>query len=277
MSSVAVTAIDPPPAHDPAPESVAVLGSAVGYTGEGPADAPALIMIPGVPGDSFDFRYLAPVLAANFRVYRIELPGFGCVRDQRWRDYSPAGRAALIAGFADAIGLERYSVLGHSMGGAAAAALAATDAERVSALVLLCSIGLRRHRGMTLPPLRAHLMSAFLRVPGLRYPVVRNARAWYRRAGFPGADSYSARDLRIHLAHVASYDFAAAERVATSITRPTLVVYADDDPMIETEISKELAAAIPTSTGLCYASGGHNLQKSRARELAREIAAFLRR
>ena len=251
--------------------------SAVGYTREGRADGPALLLVPGVPGNALDFRYLAPLLAADFRVHRIELPGFGCVRDQHWRDYSPAGRAALISGFADAIGLERYSVLGHSMGGAAAAALAAADTDRVSALVLLCSIGLRRHRGMTLSPRRARFASWILRLPGLRYPAVRNARKWYRRAGFPGADGYSARDLRIHLAHVASYDFAAAERVATSITAPTLVIYADDDPMIESDISAELAASIPGSNAASYASGGHNLQKSRAREVADQIGNFLPR
>ncbi len=54
-----------------------------------------------------------------------------------------------------------------------------------------------------------------------------------------------------------------------------LVAYARDDHMVETRISEELAAALPGARVLAFDSGGHNLQKTRAAELAQALVEEL--
>jgi pimeloyl-ACP methyl ester carboxylesterase len=71
-----------------------------------------------------------------------DLPGFG---------YSDPPRRGSLAGYArdvavglDALGVERFAVVGHSLGGAVAAALTELMPERIEALVLLAPAGFGR-------------------------------------------------------------------------------------------------------------------------------------
>ena len=47
-----------------------------------------------------------------------------------------------------------------------------------------------------------------------------------------------------------------------------------DDHMIETEVTEELAAAVPGARVLAFDEGGHNIQKTRAVELGAAIRAL---
>lgn len=268
----------PPPPTDPAVESVALLGTRVGFTREGTTHTSVpLLMVPGLPGGPADFRYLAPVVAAHRPAIRLELPGFGAHREATWHDYSPLGRARLVVGLADALGLGRFAVLGHSMGAPAAIATAAAFPERVAALVALASPGFRRHRSMLVPPPMARALSLASHVPLLGHALTRAVRRQYVRFRFPGAERYTARDIRTHAAFVARYDFRAARRAAEAVRCPALVAFAEDDRLVQVPILEELAAAIPGAVVTRWPTGGHNIQKSRAHELAAAIEALLAR
>ena len=56
---------------------------------------------------------------------------------------------------------------------------------------------------------------------------------------------------------------------------PTLVAYCRDDHMLEPEIAEGLARRIPGARRLVFETGGHNLQKTRAPELAAAILELL--
>ncbi|MBW2464485.1 MAG: alpha/beta hydrolase, partial [Deltaproteobacteria bacterium] len=248
-----------------------VLGTQVGATSEGPEGAPAILLIHGVPGGTRDYRYLAPLLSRTLRVHRLDLPGYGAVRDAQWHDYSPDGRARLVVGVADALGLEELAVLGHSMGGPAAIATAAMVPHRVTALIVLASVGVRRHRGMALSPAQAGVLRWAAGLPGVGRALLPKGRKLYRRMGFPNADTLTARELRIDLANVMTIDFVAARRRAAAVRARALVAWADDDPLVEPEIGQRLSAVIPDAQTATYPSGGHNIQKTRARELTESI------
>jgi pimeloyl-ACP methyl ester carboxylesterase len=258
---------------DPPVTVVEAAGTRIGVTSEGPDDAPALLAVHGVPGGAYDFRYLGPALAAHTRVHRLELPGFGAARDAPWKDHRPEGRGRVVLAAADALGLSRFAVLGHSMGGPAALAAASMAPERVSALVLVASVGLSRHRGMIWPPPMAAAVGELLRIPLLRDGAARVIRAGYRRS-FPKAGPLTRREIRVHLQIVGGYDFAWARRAAPRVACPTIVAWADDDPQVEPRVGEELTAAIAGAHALRFATGGHNIQKSRAREIAEAIEAL---
>ena len=260
-----------PPPSDPPLRYCEARGARYSYTVEGPEDGAPIILIHGIPGNVRDFRYLGPLLGARARVFRFELPGFGGSRDARLPSPWPRARAEAVLAFADAHALERFAVLGHSMGGRTALEVAGRWPERVRQLVLLASVGLRRHQGFRASP---PLMRAFLRlarIPGLRAPVLRSLRDGFRRAGFTHADESPDDEILWQFELAASIDFAGARRAVTRVRCPTLVASADDDRLVERAVAEELTLRLRDARLLTFDRGKHNIQKSRAPELAEAI------
>jgi pimeloyl-ACP methyl ester carboxylesterase len=218
-----------------------------------------------------DFRYLAGALRERLRVVRVDLPGFGGSPPEAEAVAGFPGRARALLAVADRLGLRRFAVLGHSMGGGAALALAAAAPDRVSLLALVASVALSRHRGLGAPPRVFGWAARGLAVPGLRRLLLRAVRAEYRRRRFPGADEMAPSDLQRQLLAIAGCDFALMRRLVAVRLPPTLLAYARDDHMLETHVSEELAAALPSARVLAFDTGGHNLQKTRALELAQAL------
>jgi pimeloyl-ACP methyl ester carboxylesterase len=208
-------------------------------------------------------------------VIRVDLPGFGASAARDDAVDSLAGRARAIVSLADHLQLPRFAVLGHSMGGGTALVLAHSRPERVSHLVLVASVALSRHRGLGRPPWRFALIARAVGVPLLGSALLRAAREQYRRRGFPGADAIDATTLRLHLRAIAATDFSLLRQAVKSPLPPTLVAYAHDDHMVERWISEQLVAALSAPRVLAFSDGGHNLQKTRAPELAAAVGDWL--
>jgi pimeloyl-ACP methyl ester carboxylesterase len=263
------------PTSDPLPRSVARPAGVLSYVDEGPRDGYPLVLVHGIPGSVRDFRYLAPQLSARVRCIRVDLPGFG---DSAPRDDaidSLTGRASAVVELADHLELERFAVLGHSMGGGTALVLAAEQGRRVSHLVLLASVALSLHRGLGLQPWIFRFLARGLRLPIVGQRLTRHVRDEYRRRRFPGVDELDDIALARQLRAAAATDFARLRRAVDSALPPTLIAYSRDDHMVEAWISEELAHALPAAMVLAFEDGGHNLQKTRARELGLAIQARL--
>ncbi len=247
-------------------------GRLLSYTDEGPAKAPALVLVHGVPGSVTDFRYLAPLLCQQFRVIRLEFPGFGSnYRAAGERPYpaTPEARARIILACASALGIETFCVVGHSMGGPAAMTTAALAPERVRALGLIASVGLRRHRGMVVPPWVMQVNVGLLRVPGLARPLVKTTRRAYARMGFrKGTEALTRDEIEIHARIIGAIKFTELRQLPSQITCKTVVTAAVDDRLIEPEIPREMAQEFTDARSMIFPSGGHNIQKSRARAIA---------
>jgi pimeloyl-ACP methyl ester carboxylesterase len=244
---------------------------AVAYTDEGPADAPALIAVHGIPGSVRDFRYLAPQLVPVLRVVRVDLPGFGGSAPVADAITTLRGRARVVLALADALRIDRFAILGHSMGGGTALVLAADHGRRVRRLVLLASLALRLHRGLGAPPRALAWIARGLETRGVRGLLLPWVRRGYRRRRFPGVDEKSADDFARLLHALSAVDFELMRAAVRRPLPPALIAYARDDHMIETEIAEELAAAIMGARVLVFDEGGHNIQKTRAVELAAAI------
>jgi pimeloyl-ACP methyl ester carboxylesterase len=267
---------EPLPTSDPEPRRFRMEHGVLTYVDEGPRDAPALIAIHGVPGSVRDFRYLAPQLTSSLRVVRVDLPGFGGSAPVADAVARLGGRARVVLALADHLGLREFSVLGHSMGGGTALCVASRHPERVRLLVLVASLALSRHRGLGAPPWILRALAASLSVPGLRGLVVARSREAWRARRFPGADSLQAADFAILFRAIGAADFPLMRRVVRGPLPAAIVAYAEDDHMIETHVSEELARALPWARVIAFGEGGHNLQKTRAAELAEAIRGALR-
>lgn len=81
------------------------------------------------------------LLARQFRVIAFEMPGFGAEENQRSRDMPEL--AATMAKAAQALGLDRFNLMGTSFGGKVALFLALQSPELVRALVLEAPAAIR--------------------------------------------------------------------------------------------------------------------------------------
>ncbi len=135
------TGIETVPARElatPADRFAAVDGLELRYRtyGEPGADKPNVLLLHGMGNSLQSFRLLAPLLENDFYVIALDMPGFGLSSKPADYDYRAGSLAGTVGEFARTIGLERYAVGGHSMGGAIALLTAISEPE-VSGLILM--------------------------------------------------------------------------------------------------------------------------------------------
>lgn len=99
---------------------------------------PTIVLIHGF-GAAIDWwDDIAPGLAADHRVIRIDLIGHGGTMAPR-SGYSIERQAMLVSGLLDRLGVDRFTVIGHSMGGEVATALAEINPQRIERMILIDS------------------------------------------------------------------------------------------------------------------------------------------
>jgi pimeloyl-ACP methyl ester carboxylesterase len=261
------------PLSDPDPVPLSTSEGEVAITCEGPADGPVVLCVHGDPGSYRDFRYLAPPLSGRFRVVRLNMPGFGP---------SPLGTVETVSGWSrviiavtEALGLERCLLLGHSFGGSAVIAAAARAPDRFAGLILIASVGTRRHRGLGVEPSWFRLFAAAVALAPIRPLTVRVVRWAYARRGLRPPAVAEWRRLHRQLRLAGSLDFPELHRLTASVRCPALVVHCDDDPIIEPAIAAELARTLPAAETLFLPSGGHHPQKTRAAVIGRAVECLV--
>jgi pyruvate dehydrogenase E2 component (dihydrolipoamide acetyltransferase) len=128
-------------AAGPSNRSVEVGGIAINYVAMGEGGGVPVVFLHGFGGDLNNWMFNQPELAAGRATYALDLPGHGASA-KRVADGSVAGLAGVVAGFLDALAIEKAHLVGHSLGGAIALALALERPDRVAALSLVASAGL---------------------------------------------------------------------------------------------------------------------------------------
>jgi pimeloyl-ACP methyl ester carboxylesterase len=107
--------------------------SAVGAGGAGSPDAPStVLLLHGQPGGAADWGGVIAGIDGQADILAVDRPGW----DGRTAARDLAGNADAALACLDARGVQRAVVVGHSLGAAVAAWLAATRPDRVTALVL---------------------------------------------------------------------------------------------------------------------------------------------
>ena len=116
-------------------ERVEVRGAALAYEDSG-GDGPAVVLVHGLGGSLYGWRAQARALAgAGYRAIAYDQRGAG-LSAKPPGPYSVEGWAEDLVGLADALGLERVAICGHSMGCMVAEHAALALGERCWALAL---------------------------------------------------------------------------------------------------------------------------------------------
>lgn len=108
---------------------------------ERPGEGVPLVLIHGFGGDLDNWLFNIDALAEGGPVYALDLPGHG----QSVKTASPVGLDLMVdtvVAFLDHVGAARAHLVGHSMGGLVAGALAAKHPDRAASVTLICPAGL---------------------------------------------------------------------------------------------------------------------------------------
>src|SRR5947208_12302896 len=117
-------------------QTLTVNGAALHHLEWGEADAPPIVCVHGYTSSADAFNALARHLQDRYRILALDVRGHG---ESAWSPsgaYRYADQASDLAGFARQLGLDKFVLIGTSMGGIIAMAYAAEHAERLLGLVI---------------------------------------------------------------------------------------------------------------------------------------------
>src|SRR5215211_8101175 len=101
-------------------------------------DGEPVVCLHGVPVSSFLWRKVLPELAAReLRGVAFDLPGLGLAERPESFDYTWTGLGRFARAAVDALGLERFHLVVHDIGGPVGFELAAAVPERLRSLTVL--------------------------------------------------------------------------------------------------------------------------------------------
>ncbi|WP_065776554.1 MULTISPECIES: alpha/beta hydrolase [unclassified Ensifer] len=141
---------------------VQVEGRDMHYMSWGLEGGPVVILVHGTVSWAKTWQPVAERLAERgYRVLAPDFPPFGYSERPGDGDYSRAALARRIIGFADAVGVERFLLAGHSFAGGGTLEAAFSNPDRIAGLVLL-DAALRLSTPSPEPPL-----GAWMRMPVL--------------------------------------------------------------------------------------------------------------
>jgi pimeloyl-ACP methyl ester carboxylesterase len=236
---------------------------------------PVLLLIHGMAGSITTWRQVMPGLAQSFTVIAPDLLGHGR-SDKPLGDYSLGAFASTLRDVLVALGHERATIVGQSLGGGVAMQFSYQYPERTERLVLVGSGGLGREVNSLLRYLSLPGSEAVLRLAcaapvrraiesiaggaarlGLRpAPVV--AELWRSYASL--ADDAARRAFLLTLRAVVDprgQAVSASNRLHLAAQVPTLIVWGDADPIIPVDHAHTAHASIPGSRLEIFEGVGH--------------------
>jgi len=236
---------------------------------------PAVVLIHGMLNSSRHWERVAQRLAERHTVIAPDLLGHGDSTAPRG-DYSLGAHAAGIRDLLAAIGVDRASIVGHSLGGGIAMQYFWQFPERTERLVLVSSGGLGAEvspllRTAALPPASWLLAAASDRrvltavaAAGRALRDRGNRKAVYleqfvravRPLGEPGAREAFVHTLR-SVIDVHGQRVSARDRLYLLESMPTLIVWGGRDHTIPIAHGRDAHAAIPHSTFRILPAAAH--------------------
>lgn len=265
-------------------------GHQVSYrrTGKGPL----LVLIHGIAGTSATWEDVMPRLGARHTVLAPDLLGHGDSGKPQG-DYSLGAYANTIRDLVEALGRQRATIVGHSLGGGVALQFAYQFPERCERLVLVASGGLGREvhlllRAAALPG--AETVLPWLSVAG-RHSVGRVVHVLGKMGLRASSDleetwrsfvSLAEPDARRAFLHtvrgiidLGGQRVNASDRLYLAEGLPTLILWGEDDPLIPVRHAYEAHERMRGSRLEIFPDAGHFPHRDDPERFADVLLDFL--
>ncbi len=262
-------------------------------------DGPVVMLCDGIACDGFIWKYLYPVLTARHRVLHWNYRGHG--RSGPPVDPARVGvadHARDLHAVLDHAGVERATLIGHSMGTQVCLEAYRQRPERVSGLVLACGSYGRITRTFHGTDALAHWLPAVIDLLE-RHPRLARALwsrgpadvlAWgARQLGEVDALRVRTEDLMPYFEHISTLDPVmffkmvraagehSAEDLLPSVRAPTLVVAAERDTFTPVRYAEQIARQVPGAEILTVPGASHTAPIEQPELVDRRVVDFLER
>jgi pimeloyl-ACP methyl ester carboxylesterase len=268
---------------------VEVEGARMRYLRAG--SGPAIILLHGLLGYSFSWRYTIPALAPFATVYAPDSLGAGFSDRPSGIDHSMNGTGRRVLQFAEKLGLTSFDLLGTSRGGAVAMAVVVQSLaeKRVRRLILVAPVNPYSVHGRWIAPFfgsragAALFRSAIARMTFL-YPYW-HARMYGDRGRIPPGtfEGYMAPlavpELWEHglgIVRTWTADLRELEELLPKLAEiPTLLMWGSADPAVYASSAARLARHFRNVRTVVFPGIGHLPYEECAEEFNRELVEFL--
>jgi pimeloyl-ACP methyl ester carboxylesterase len=249
-----------------------------------------VILLHGFGASAYSWRFLAPALARDHRVFTIDLKGFGLSDKPADDRYAIDDQAEIIAQFIRSQNLADAVLVGNSMGGGVALLTYfkfTGEAGRIKSLVLIDSAGYDQ---------KLPWFIALLRVPGLAqistgvvpprtisHLVLKKCVYDQAKISEEMIDTYAyylslagAREALIQTAQkVIPADLAEVSARFKTIAVPVLVLWGAEDHVVPLEVGRYFKRDIPDSRLVIFPRCGHIPQEEEPGGTIKIVADFL--
>lgn len=243
-------------------------------------EGPVLISFPGSAG--IEMSVGKDILAREFRVIEINPPGWAG-RTDLTEKIDQRELAGLLAEAIAVLGIERYHLLGTSMGGINALWLTRQHPDRVKSLILDASMTF-------MAPEYLHDPAGNGLIAALQAGQISQQQIEVILANLPPGPTYAAKPWQDHayfrnlMANrfaifplVTNKDEVELDRQAASVTCPVLALLGDADEILKPTIRGSYEKWMPQAEFTLLPGGSHDLQGSHPEEFAHFVGEFVRR
>jgi pimeloyl-ACP methyl ester carboxylesterase len=253
---------------------------------------PPLILLHGLMGYSFSWRYAMPALASLRTTFAPDMLGAG-FSDRPTIDHSMRATALRVVKFAENLGLDSFDLLGTSRGGAVAMCLAGEclqrGSPRIRSLTLVAPVNPFSPHGRRLAPIcGTSLGGAIVRVVLERFPSLYpfwHGRMFADHQKIPpdSLEGYKAPlaipglfEHALSIVKTWSADLRELENLLPKLgSIPTLLMWGAKDPAVHFSSMEPLARYFPRAEKVVFPGVGHLPYEECAEEFNRALIKFL--
>lgn len=250
---------------------------------------PALVLVHGLLGYSFSWRFAIPLLAHEREVLAVDMPGSGFSDCNKDLDCHLSSAAQRLSRFLNAVGIEQCDLVGSSYGGTTALKLASTEPERIRTLTLVSPANPWSRVG------RKRLFVLGLPGIGWAFPKVAQPMPWLhgyfvrRMYGDPAriaADTIHGYSLPLasskvleHAVKITASWREDMRRLQAEIPKasriPTLIIWGGKDRLVEIASAVPLSRNFDTVKTIVLPGLGHLPYEEAPQQFCRPLLDFL--
>lgn len=254
-------------------EKIKVDGLEVNYYTAGRGEP--LIVIHGGGGDARTWNNNIEALAEKYTVYAPDLPGYGSSQPLVGNYYIPE-LTGFMNNFSLALGLDRFHMMGHSLGGGIALNYALEYPQRIKKLVLVSSLCLGREIALWV---RLLSIPALLRSVGALTITILKSIRWILTTLVKGVEfimplSPASVTIGGSITTVKEQTLVLVSRLS-EVLMPTLVVWGAKDPIVPVKHAYAAAQVIPDCRVQVYKNSGHNVHREELGPFSNLLSDFL--